>query len=353
MRVHLINLPNVQSTQAYDLDGFNLLNRRFARLLKELGHTVILYSSDENDFPCDEHVSCIRKADIDKSFIGGEYQHAFIDQTNPVWQLANPVMAAEIGKRKQPRDLICTLGGGSQKPITDAHPDLMAVEYSIGYVGNYAPYRVFQSKAWQHTCYGQQGIDSGRFFDAVIPAFFETEKFPERTTEDYVLYVGRFVPKKGVSIVCDAAKAAGVPLKLIGHGAKELITYGEYLGPLHEADKIEAMARAKALICPTLYVEPFGCISPEAQLCGTPVIATDFGGFTETVEHGVTGYRCNLFGEFVDAIGKVGSLDRTYIRDRAQDLYGLETAKRSYAQYFDRLNTLWDKGWHTPIREVA
>lgn len=353
MRIHLLSLPNCQTTQAYDLDGFNLLNRRFARLLKELGHHVTLYASEENDFACDELVTCVSKANIDKSFVGGEYQHAFIDQSNPLWQLASPVMAAEIGKRKQPRDLICTIGGGSQRSITDAHPDLMAVEYSIGYVGNYAPYRVFQSTAWQHTCYGHQGIDCGRFFDAVIPAFFETEKFPQADPEDYVLYVGRFVPKKGISIVCDAAKAVGVPLKIIGHGAKELITYGEYLGPVHEAEKIAVMSKAKALICPTVYIEPFGCISPEAQLCGTPVIATNFGGFTETVEHGKTGYRCDMFGQFVDAIQKVGSLDRNYVRARAQKLYGLDAAKASYAAYFDRLNTLWDKGWHTPDRAVA
>ncbi len=187
----------------------------------------------------------------------------------------------------------------------------------------------------------------------MIPAFFETEKFPQAQPEDYVLYVGRFVPKKGIGVVCDAAKAAGVPLKLIGHGAKELITYGEYLGPVHEAAKIDAMAKAKALICPTLYVEPFGCIAPEAQLCGTPVISTDFGGFTETVEHGKTGYRCSLFGEFVDAIRKVDHIDRNYVRARARSLYGMDAAKVAYTQYFDRLNTLWEKGWHSENRVVA
>lgn len=348
-RIFLISQPNVQSTWQYDLDGFNTLNIRFATILKRLGHEVILLGSEENDAPCDENVPCITKAEQAQLIGENAYQHANISHENPLWKLATPRMIAEIGKRKQPRDLICSIAGGSMQNVTAAHPDLMAVEYSIGYVGNYAPYRVFESTAWQHACYGAQGIvnSGGRFFDAVIPAFFDVEKFPQNTPEDYVCYVGRFIPRKGIKIVCDAAKAAGVKLKLIGHGDASLITYGENLGAVNESTRNEVMSKARALICPTVYVEPFGCISPEAQLCGTPVISTDFGGFTETVEHGRTGFRCNLFGEFVDALGRVDALDRGYVRTRARALYSMEAAQASYARYFARLDTLWQDGWKT------
>ena len=57
MRAHLMMLPNCQSTMAYDLDGFNVMGIRFAQVLKRLGHTVILYASEENDAPCDELVT--------------------------------------------------------------------------------------------------------------------------------------------------------------------------------------------------------------------------------------------------------------------------------------------------------
>lgn len=349
MRFHLMALPNCQTTWEYDLDGFNVATIRFATLLKSLGHYVILYASEENDAPCDELVTITTKAEQAAVIGSAQYQHAHIGMENPLWQLANPRLITEIGKRKQPRDFIASIGGGSQQTVTMAHPELLDFEYSIGYVGNYARYRVYQSRAWQHTCYGFQRNDEVRFFDTVIPGFFQAEKFKVETPEDYICYVGRIVPRKGISIVCDAARLAGVKLKVIGHGDSNpsILTYGENLGPVNEATRNEVMAKATALICPTCYIEPFGCISPEAQLAGTPVISTDAGGFTETVEHGKTGFRCNLIGEFVDAIHKAGSLDRGYIRKRAQSLYSMEAAAESYRKYFNRVNTMWDQGFYT------
>jgi glycosyltransferase involved in cell wall biosynthesis len=354
--IHLLGSPNCQSTREYCLDGFNAATIRFARVCELLGWAVTLYASEENEAPCQELVTCISKAEIAQFLKGGviPYQGVEISPSNPLWGLANPRMAEEIRKRKKPGDTICLLGGGSQRSICDANPECMAVEYNIGYHGTFSPYRVYQSQAWRHMNLGSQGqVNDGRFFDAVIPGFFDPAEFPEGTDQGYLVYVGRLIAKKGLKIACDAAQAAGVPLKIIGHGDPKQITYGDYLGPLQDLDRNAIIADAKALICPTVYVEPFGCISPEAQLCGTPVISTDFGGFTETVEHGKTGFRCNLFGEFVDAIKRVESLDRTYIRERAERLYSLQTAAQSFQDYFDRLETLWKDGWNTnpfPVR---
>jgi glycosyltransferase involved in cell wall biosynthesis len=97
---------------------------------------------------------------------------------------------------------------------------------------------------------------------------------------------------------------------------------------------------------PTTYIEPFGNVAVEAQGCGTPVISTDWGAMTETVEHGKTGFRCRMLSEFVEAATKVDQLDYAYIRERAQRLYSLETIAERYDRYFRRLLTLWDRGWY-------
>lgn len=363
MRVHLLALPNVQTTKDYDLDGFCTITMRFAEVLKRLGAHVTLYAGEENEAPCDELVTVVTKAEqlnAMKRPEGGyyEYQHARIEPDNPLWQLVNPRMVAEIGKRKQPRDYICLVGGGSQQLVTNAHPELMTVEYSIGYIGNYSKYRVFQSQAWRHHCYGLQHITDVRHYDAVIPGFFNEDAFPfypnAEDRGDYLLYVGRFISKKGIAIVNEVGQRTGLPIKWVGHlhpasaDPSKLMTCGEVVpGPVHDPVRNELMARARALICPTCYIEPYGCISPEAQLCGTPVISTDCGGFTETVINGVTGYRCTILREYLAAVDAVTQLDRQTIRTIARQRFGMDAAVREYGAYFSRLETLWEQGWYT------
>ena len=349
-RVHLLALPNAPTTAAYSLDGFAMMTIRIADLLKRLGHHVTLYGSDENDAPCDEHVSCIGKAEADTLIGANPYQNAIMTAENPLWKIFNPKASAAIAERKQPHDLIFTIGGNSQRSITDAHPELMDVEYSIGYQGNYARYRVWESAAWQHLCYGAQSINQVRFYDAVIPGFLdETKMVPNYSPEPYVAYVGRIVPKKGIVIACAAAKAAGVPLKIVGHGDPKLITYGEYLGALPNNERDAVMAGASAVLCPTCYIEPFNYVGIEAQMVGTPVIATNQGGFVETIEQGWTGMRCDLLGEFVAAIRMAmgGQFHRPHVRERAERLYGMQTALKSYSTYLAKLETLWGEGWNT------
>lgn len=352
MRFHLLALPNAQTTRAYSLCGFAMATIRMATMLKSLGHTVFLYASEENEAPCDELIKVITKEEADTLLQldnKTQYQYAWIDERSPIWQLANPRMVREIAKRKQPKDFILSIGGSSQKHVADNHADLMFVEYSIGYAGNFSPYRVFESIAWRHYCYGKQGIDDGRYFDDVIPCAFDPAEFTYRSNkEPFALFVGRLIPRKGVSIACQAAQIAGIPLKIIGHGDVSLVQRGaEYLGPLHIDVRNQWMSRAQVVITPTTYIEPFCCVAVEAQFCGTPVIATDFGGFTETIEQGKTGFRCTYLGEFVDALKKSANLKPSYIRHRAMQLYSMDVVKHQYQRYFDRLMLLWDQGFNT------
>jgi len=358
MRVHLLAFPSSQTTRAYALCGFTAATMRFAHVLQRMGAHVTLYASEENEAPCDELVIVITKEEQETLLDGVPYYTAPMTSTcYPLWALANKRMIREIGRRKQPHDLICTIGGISQLPVALAHDDLMTVEYSIGYASSFAAYRVYESHVWRHCTHGYQVMQSsqvdgggdGRFFDAVIPLFFDAAEFPVRTKKDpFVLYVGRLTARKGLAIACQAAEAAGVQLKVIGHGDVSLVTHGaEYLGILSPEARNDWMSRATALLSPTQYIEPFGSVAVEAQLCGTPAIATDFGGFVETIDHGVTGFRCNYLGEFVDAIHAASTLDPQRIRARAERRYSLDAVVPQYRAYFDRLALLWHDGWQT------
>lgn len=347
LKVHLLSVPNTQTTAAYYLDGFAQRTILFAKLLTRMGHEVVLYGVEENEAPCDQFVSCLTKKE-QAGFIGETpYQCVPFEMSSPLFMTFNTRAAHAIRGTKSPSDIIATIAGSAQHAVWEQNPELRFLEYSIGYRGITAPYRVFQSHVWRHVVHGYTGVDGGREFDAVIPPWFDANDFPfEQYPGDYVLYCGRIVPTKGIKTVCESARAAGVRLLVLGHGDTSLITYGDYLGEVPTDVRNRLMSKARAVLMPTQYIEPFGNVAAEAQLCGTPVIATDYGAFVESVVQGETGYRCHTLGEFVQAIDLAKDLDRLAIRLRAVSLYGTDAARRSYGDYFRRLDLVGKDGWN-------
>jgi len=122
----------------------------------------------------------------------------------------------------------------------------------------------------------------------------------------------------------------------------------EFYGPITgQKERSDLMRHAKCVIMPTQFTEPFGGVNVEAQMCGTPVISVNYGAFTETVEHGKTGFRCHTLGDFVQALKEVDKLDRKYIADRARSLYSLEAVGKMYDRVFQQIHNLHQGGWYS------
>ena len=348
MRFHIVSLPHTQTTLEYTSCAFTEKVRRFAIMMNMLGHETFLYSGDENTTVCTEHISCIPEEMRAESLNGNHYTQGSFDAELPHWKYFNANVILEIAKRKQPKDFICLIGGYSQKIIADAHHDLISVEFGIGYPGTFAKYRVFESYAWMHSIYSQHKLASevyGNFFDAVIPGYLEPDMFPlQENKEDYYLFIGRLVDRKGYRIAQQVCESLGKRLVLAGAGPQD--GYGEFVGVVGPEERAKLYGGAIATFVPTQYIEPFGNVVIESHMCGTPTITTDWGAFTETNIEGLTGYRCRTFSEFCEATEKVKSLDPKTIRNTAVNKYSLEAIAPKYEKYFRRLETLWNKGWY-------
>ena len=74
----------------------------------------------------------------------------------------------------------------------------------------------------------------------------------------------------------------------------------------HE-QKADLLGRARAMVFPIQWPEPFGLVMVEAMACGTPVVACPAGAAVELVENGVTGYLRDSIDDLVDAVASIGN----------------------------------------------
>ncbi len=365
LRFHVVSLPHTQTTYDYEACAYTAKQRKLCNMLKSLGHTVYLYAGEQNDAACDELIPIVKVGEQRKWF--GEYdfrQQFFNISWDPAaehWVETNRRAIDAIRRRLRPRDIICLVAGICQKPIAMAFADQISIESGIGYKGTFAKYRVFESYAWMHYVYGQAGDDNGKFFDAVIPNYFEPWRFklaPKK--EDYFVFLGRLIKRKGPDIAVEVTRRLGARLILAGQGvvrqegnkiiAADVTLQGdhiEHIGHVDVAARARLLSRARGVFMGTTYLEPFGGVAIESMLCGTPVIASDFGAFPENVIHGQSGYRFRTMGEAVWAAQNVGQLDPRAIRRYAVQNFSVNRIKYLYQAYFEQLNSLWnaDQFW--------
>jgi glycosyltransferase involved in cell wall biosynthesis len=83
--------------------------------------------------------------------------------------------------------------------------------------------------------------------------------------------------------------------------------------------------------------EPFGLTVIEGMACGTPVIAYRRGSMPELIEHGVTGFLVDSFDEAVEAIGRLGEIDRTRCRRAVEERFTVDRMADEYLALYRRI----------------
>ena len=188
----------------------------------------------------------------------------------------------------------------------------------------------------------------------VVPYGVDVARIPfGAAPEDFLLTVGRLVPHKGADRAIAIARAAGLPLVIVG----DVTPYLSDSAAFHEqrvrphvdgrsvvhhpnlpnADVLALMARAKAFLFPISWEEPFGLVVAEAMAAGAPVIATPRGSLPELVVHGETGFLGETDGELTEFVRRVGRIDRAACRRRADERYSVARMVGDYETLYGRL----------------
>lgn len=368
--LHVVALPHTQTTDEYVGCAYTSRVKKFCKMMTGRDRKVILYSGDQNDSPCDEHVVVFTEEQRREWY--GEHDPNDLgwgglkwEWTERPWMEMNARVVGEIKKRRHPHDLICLAQGISQRLVADALPENIVAEIMVGYEGilidrKPSPaFAAFESHTHRHFVYGLNGWRWPRKYDTVIPNQFDPDELPySEGGGGYLLYIGRLVDGKDVPTAARVAEALGMKLVVAGSGGLEwgdgFVRFAqgearspglEYVGPVGVQERAALMGGAAVTIVPTIYQEPFGGVAVESMMCGSPVVTTDFGAFVETVKEGVSGYRFQTLQEAVDATERAMMIPREWVREWAVENYSLDALAPAYDRWFDNLDALWGEGW--------
>ena len=161
--------------------------------------------------------------------------------------------------------------------------------------------------------------------------------------DDFLVYIGRATPDKGPTLAIEIARRAGLPLAMIVKRNEpfEIAYWDEVVAPMlndevevfeaiSHAQKVDLLGRARAMVFPIQWPEPFGLVMVEAMACGTPVVACPAGAATELVDEGVTGFLRTGLDALVDVVALVDRCSSLACRARVETRFSSTTMIASY-----------------------
>lgn len=179
---------------------------------------------------------------------------------------------------------------------------------------------------------------------------FSKYTIQEKIKEDApLMFLGRIERVKGCHTAIAIAKATNHCLIIAGNIsplAEEKAYFdneikphidGEqifYIGTVNDEQKNQYLGKAKALLFPIEWNEPFGIVMIEAMACGTPVIGFKYGSVTEVIEDGITGYKVENFDQMLVAVNQVDLIDRKTCRTEAQRRFDSPVITAQYLGLF-------------------
>jgi len=196
---------------------------------------------------------------------------------------------------------------------------------------------------------------AGTVYNGINLKFFPFNPNPE----NYILFLGRILEKKGADLAIKIAIEAKEKLIIVGDKRDPIFWENKikpylkfknivYKGLLPYSKIFKFYQYAKAMIFPLQWEEPFGLTMIEAMACGTPVIAFKRGSVPEVVKNGKNGFVIEPFNkkgepnikDFIEALNKINQINRYECRKWVKKNFTIEKMVENYEKIFLKIANL-------------
>ena len=183
---------------------------------------------------------------------------------------------------------------------------------------------------------------------------------------DYLAFVGRLAPDKGVDDAIEVARRTGRRLMIAAKKSEveEVEVYEQHVAPAVDAGvatfvgELDDRARdrlfhdALATLMMGDWPEPFGLVAIESLSSGTPVISRRSGALPEIIVDGIDGFIVDGVDEAVERVGQVSALNRENIQARTLRRFSATRMTDDYEVVFSTLvgrKRAGDEGAHSAL----
>lgn len=334
MRILLIMDPGIPVPPA-TYGGHERLVYMFAEQYSKMGHEVSLLAGPDSKISCRNYEFGVN--DLTRS----KYQK--FKELISVWKF--------LSTKKNEFDLIHNFGRLAYLfPILNSSvKKIMSYGRPVAKKGikiiNALPNRNLIFTACSNYCVSTGNV-AGHWETVYNAIDFSNYKLNEKVATDApLMFLGRIDKIKGLHTAIEVALETNSKLWIGGNITNTVDSYEYfkkfiepkfdykqiiYLGALNDAEKSEYLGKAKALLFPIEWDEPFGMVMVEAMACGTPVIGFKRGSVPEVINEGITGYVVNDKKEMILKLNDISEISRVNCKSFAKNRFDVTTIALNY-----------------------
>jgi glycosyltransferase involved in cell wall biosynthesis len=336
MRIALIAPPFIPvPPKVYG--GTELFIAQLAEGLQKLGHKVVVYCSGDSTVKAE-------KRWLYKSSqwpIKGELYANLKDMNHTAWAVADAAQDCDIIHLNNLPGLVHSRFINRKLVYTVHHPHEPGLS---AFYEHYPDVFYVTISNFQHSRERMPNIHT-------VHHGLDLSSYKPGSKRTHLSFLGRIAPIKGTHLAVQAARKAGIPLKIAGEVQPIFRDYFEsqvkpfidgkmieYVGEVDLKGKNELLGSSIAMLFPIQWDEPFGLVMIEAMACGAPVLALPGGAVQEVVREGVSGAVCRSVDELAQRASTAHrDFDSKAVRAYVEQNFSVARMTANYADLYERI----------------